>query len=143
MRASQPDRRQPCLKPPPAPRARLRFRVTIRQLVTQARSAGFTLGIALDKPRGGGNRGAVIGFEKPGPDTLSGKQMAGVWFENRAAAMAHQQGMTRVEPRLAGLCATPARTILFVNGLQWKRYKRYDMTITGESVCVDSQDVYS
>jgi uncharacterized protein (DUF169 family) len=27
---------------------------------------------------------------------------------------------------------------LFVNGLQWKRYKRYDMTITGESACSDS-----
>ena len=32
----------------------------------------------------------------------------------------------------------PGQIILFVNGLQWKRYKRYDMTITGESACSDS-----
>ncbi len=132
------------------------FHFTTCQLVTQARTAGFTLGITLDNLRGGGNCGAVIGLEKPGSDTLSGKQMAGVWFENRAAAKAHQQGMTRVEPGFAGICAsplraarldppdivllyaTPAQTILFVNGLQWKRYKRYDMTITGESACADS-----
>jgi len=132
------------------------FRFTTCQLVTQARSAGFTLGITLGNLRGGGNCGGVIGLEKPGPETLSGERMDGVWFENRAAAKAHQQGMTRVEPGFAGLCAsplraarldppdivlfyaTPAQTILFVNGLQWKRYKRYDMTITGESACADS-----
>ena len=33
---------------------------------------------------------------------------------------------------------TPGQIILFVNGLQWKRYKRYDMSITGESACSDS-----
>ncbi len=129
---------------------------TTCQLVTQARSAGFTLGITLGALRGGGNCGGVIGLERPGRETLSGELMDGVWFENRAAAKAHQQGMTRVEPRFAGLCAsplraarldppdivlfyaTPAQTTLFVSGLQWKRYKRYDMTVTGESACADS-----
>jgi uncharacterized protein (DUF169 family) len=28
--------------------------------------------------------------------------------------------------------------ILFINGLQWKSYKRYDFSITGESACADS-----
>lgn len=41
-------------------------------------------------------------------------------------------------PDIVLFYATPAQTILFVNGLQWKRYKRYDMTITGESACSDS-----
>ncbi len=27
--------------------------------------------------------------------------------------------------------------ILFINGLQWKTYRRYDFSITGESACAD------
>jgi uncharacterized protein (DUF169 family) len=41
-------------------------------------------------------------------------------------------------PDIVLFYATPAQTILFVNGLQWKRYRRYDMTIGGESACSDS-----
>jgi uncharacterized protein (DUF169 family) len=132
------------------------FNFTMCQLVTQARSAGFTLGIKHDNVRPNSNCGGIVGLNKPGADYLSGKQMDGVWFENRKAAKAHQAEMVRVKPRYSGICvsplrsgrldppdivlfyATPAQTILFVNGLQWKRYKRYDMTITGESACSDS-----
>ncbi len=132
------------------------FRFTTCQLVTQSRTAGFTLGITLDNVMPGGNCGGVIGLNAPGEKYLSGEQMDGVWFANREAAKAHQATMTRVEPRYQGLAAaplrsgrldppdivlfygTPAQTILFVNGLQWKRYRRYDMTITGESACSDS-----
>ena len=42
------------------------------------------------------------------------------------------------DPDIVLFYGTPGQTILFVNGLQWKRYKRYDMTITGESACSDS-----
>ncbi len=127
------------------------------QLVTQARIAGFTLGIVHDNVRPDSNCGGVMGLNAPGESYLSGEQMDGVWFENRAAARAHQEGMTRVPPgRYHGVCASPlrggrldppdtvlfyanpAQTILFVNGLQWKRYKRYDMSITGESACSDA-----
>ena len=34
--------------------------------------------------------------------------------------------------------ANPAQMILFINGLQWKSYQRYDFSITGESACADS-----
>ena len=132
------------------------YRFTTCQLVTQSRIHGFTLGIVHDNLRPNSNCGGIIGLNVPGEDYLSGKQMAGVWFADQDAARAHQDEMIRVEPRYAGLCAsplrtgrldppdivlfyaTPAQTILFVNGLQWKRYKRYDMTITGESACSDS-----
>lgn len=132
------------------------FHFTTCQLVTQARSAGFTLGIRHSNVRMNSNCGGIVGLNEPGRDYLSGKQMDGVWFENRAAAKAHQDQMVRVEPKYGGLCVsplrsgrldppdivlfygTPAQTILFVNGLQWKRYRRYDMTITGESACSDS-----
>lgn len=132
------------------------FHFTMCQLVTQSRMAGFTLGIKHDNVRPNSNCGGIVGLNKPGADYLSGKQMDGVWFENRKASKAHQDEMMRVPPRYSGIAvsplrsgrldppdivlfyATPAQTILFVNGLQWKRYKRYDMTITGESACSDS-----
>jgi uncharacterized protein (DUF169 family) len=132
------------------------FHFTMCQLVGQVRTAGFTLGIRHENTRMHSNCGGIVGLNKPADAYLTGEQMDGVWFQNREAAKAHQAEMTRVEPNYAGICAaplrsgrldppdivlfyaTPAQTILFVNGLQWKRYKRYDMTITGESACSDS-----
>lgn len=132
------------------------FHFTMCQLVTQCRMAGFTLGIKHANVRPNSNCGGIVGLNKPSKDFLSGKNMDGVWFENRKASKAHQDGMVRVPPEYKGICASPlraarldppdivlfyanpAQTILFVNGLQWKRYKRYDMTIVGESACSDS-----
>ncbi len=132
------------------------FHFTMCQMVGQVRTAGFTLGIRHENTRLNSNCGGIVGLNTPSDTYLSGEHMDGVWFENREAAKAHQAEMIRVEPKYNGLCvsplrserleppdivlfyATPAQTILFVNGLQWKRYKRYDMTITGESACSDS-----
>lgn len=130
---------------------------TTCQMVTQSRMAGFTLGITLDNVMPGGNCGGIIGLNVPSERYLSGEHMDGVWFQNREASRQHQAQMTRVPAgRYSGLAVvplragrldppdivlfygTPAQTILFVNGLQWKRYRRYDMTITGESACSDS-----
>jgi len=129
---------------------------TMCQMVGQCRAAGFTLGIVHENTRMNSNCGGIVGLNAPSAEYLSGKNMDGVWFQNRRASKAHQAEMTRVEPKYNGLCispvrtgrienpdiilfyANPAQTILFVNGLQWKRYKRYDMTITGESACSDS-----
>ncbi|GHD45695.1 hypothetical protein GCM10017083_13990 [Thalassobaculum fulvum] len=130
---------------------------TTCQLVTQVRTAGFTLGVVRDNLRPNASCGANIGLE-PVPEGLaSGEHMTGVWFENREAAAAHQAQMPRVPAgRYSGLCASPLRSgrldppdiclfyatpgqmILFVNGLQYRSYKRYDFTITGESACADS-----
>jgi len=132
------------------------FHFTMCQLVGQVRTAGFTLGIRHENTRMNSNCGGIVGLNKPSESYLTGENMDGVWFENREASYQHQNQMTRVEPKYEGLCASPlrsarldppdivlfyanpAQTILFVNGLQWKRYKRYDMTITGESACSDS-----
>ena len=88
---------------------------------------------------------------------LSGRKMEGVWFENREASAAHQAGMPRVPagrfhglvvsplrsgrldpPDICLFYANPAQMILFINGLQWNSYRRYDFSITGESACADS-----
>ena len=130
---------------------------TTCQLVTQSRMAGFTLGVTAVNVRGQSNCGGVMGIDMPDEGTLSGEHMMGVWFENQDAAKAHQDGMTRQvygkfvgtvcsplrsgrldPPDIVLFYGTPGQIILFVNGLQWKRYKRYDMSITGESACSDS-----
>ncbi len=127
------------------------------QLVTQARLAGFTLGITTENVPEFSSCSSVIGLDAPGEIYTSGRKMEGVWFENREAAAAHQAGMPRVPPgRYHGLVvaplrsarldppdiclfyANPAQMILFINGLQWKNYRRYDFSITGESACADS-----
>ena len=127
------------------------------QLVSQARLAGFTLAVTLDSIPGNSSCSSVIGLDLPDEIYTSGRKMEGVWFQNREAAAAHQAGMPRVTPKgYVGLVASPLRSarldppdiclfyanpaqmILFINGLQWKNYKRYDFSITGESACADS-----
>jgi uncharacterized protein (DUF169 family) len=141
----------PGLRRPPAGK-----RFSTCQLVTQARIAGFTLGIAHENVPAFSNCGGVIGLNEPGELYLSGRKMHGVWFENLDASAAHQAQMPRVPPEYEGLVvsplraarldppdiclfyANPAQMILFINGLQWKNYRRYDFSITGESACADS-----
>jgi uncharacterized protein (DUF169 family) len=127
------------------------------QLVTRSRYSGTTLGIVKDNLLPDANCGGVVGLNAPGEHYLSGDKMAGVWFENKEAAHQHQIQMPRVPAgRYSGLAcsplrserldppdvclvyATPGQMILFINGLQWKTYRRYDFSITGESACADS-----
>ena len=126
------------------------------QLVTQARMAGFTLAITHDNVPEFSNCGGVIGLNTPSEIYTSGRKMEGVWFQNIEASAAHQAQMPRVPPEYQGLVvsplrsarldppdvclfyANPAQMILFINGLQWRNYRRYDFSITGESACADS-----
>jgi len=133
------------------------YRFAMCQLVTQSRMAGFTLGITSANLQQDSNCGGVIGLNAPAEQLMTGELLTGVWFANQEAARVHQGEMIRVPPgrysavavsplRAARLdppdlilfYGTPAQTILFINGLQWKRYRRYDMTIAGESACSDS-----
>ena len=130
---------------------------TTCQLVTQLRSAGFTLGIMRDNLRPGANCGANIGLEEIPEKVLSGQQMTCVWFENQEAAHAHQVQIPRVRagrysrmgasplrsgrldaPDLCLFYASPGQMILLINGLQYRNFWRYDFTITGGSACADS-----
>jgi len=127
------------------------------QLVTHARIAGITLGITHDNVPGFSNCGGIIGLNEPSELYLSGRKMEGVWFQNREASAAHQAQMPRVPagtyhglvvaplrsarldpPDICLFYANPAQMILFINGLQYKSYRRYDFSITGESACADS-----
>jgi len=137
------------------PKADRRF--ALCQLVTQCRIVGITLGVTEENLLAGHNCGAIPGLHPLGETFLSGQELEGVWFENREAARQHQDGMPRLEggstgaiamsplrtarldaPDIVLFYATPAQMILFINGLQWKRYRRYVFTVTGETACADS-----
>ncbi|WP_019122366.1 DUF169 domain-containing protein [Brevibacillus massiliensis] len=70
---------------------------------------------------------------------------------------AHQQAMTTVPcgrfeemavsplasghlnpPDICLIYATPGQMILFINGLQWSQYEKFEWSIVGESSCPDS-----
>jgi uncharacterized protein (DUF169 family) len=129
---------------------------TTDQIVGQAARNGWTVGITASDLVGA-QCSTVIGLHPRSDEWLSGKNMAGVWFENREESSAHQHAMDVVpfgryeamvvSPLAAGrlnppdICliyATPAQMILFINGLQWTGYKKLNWGCVGESACADS-----
>lgn len=135
---------------------RPRARHTTDQIVAQARQLGWTVGITM-ADLVGAQCGAVIGLHPQDEEWLSGRRMAGVWFETREDAAAHQRAMDvvphgrycamAVSPLTSGrldppdiclLYGTPGQMIFLINGLQWSGYRKLSFTSVGESACADS-----
>ena len=129
---------------------------TTDQIVAQACRLGWTVGIT-NEDLVGAQCGAVIGLHPRDDQWLSGKNMAGVWFETLEDSAAHQAAMDvvafgqyeamAVSPLVSGrldppdICliyATPGQMIILINGLQWSGYKKFDWSVVGESACADS-----
>ncbi|GMV85698.1 MAG: hypothetical protein AMXMBFR80_15530 [Dehalococcoidia bacterium] len=129
---------------------------TTDQIVAQAARLGWTVGITAEDLVGA-QCGAVIGLHPRDERWLSGKNMAGVWFETIEDSAAHQAAMDvvpfgqyeamAVSPLTSGrldppdICliyATPGQMIIFINGLQWSGYKKFEWSVVGESACADS-----
>ncbi len=130
---------------------------TLDQIVAQAARLGRTVGVTSDDLIGAQCR-AVVGLGRAKDETWkSGQHMKGVWFEDDDGARAHQEAMHCVEdgiyealavsplasgrlnpPDIALFYATPGAMMYFINGMQWKGYKRFDWSVVGESACADS-----
>jgi uncharacterized protein (DUF169 family) len=129
---------------------------TTDQIVGMAARLNWTVGITNDDLVGP-QCGAVIGLHPQDDEWLSGRRMAGVWYETVEDASAHQHAMDTVpfgryramavSPLVSGrldppdIClvyATPAQMILFINGLQWSGYRKLAWGCVGESSCADS-----
>jgi len=129
---------------------------TTDQIVGQAARNGWTVGITA-KDLVGAQCATVIGLHPRSEEWLSGKHMAGVWFENATESSAHQHAMDVVPfgryeamavsplasgrldpPNICLVYGTPAQMILFINGLQWTGYRKLDWGCVGESACADS-----
>ena len=135
---------------------RPRAKHTTDQIVAQARQLGWTVGITM-ADLVGAQCGAVIGLHPQDEEWLSGRRMAGVWFETQEDASRHQHAMDcvpygrygamAVSPLTAGrldppdiclLYGTPGQMIFMINGLQWSGYRKLSFTSVGESACADS-----
>jgi uncharacterized protein (DUF169 family) len=129
---------------------------TTDQIVAQARQLGWTVGITM-ADLVGAQCGAVIGLHPQDDEWLSGKAMAGVWFQTIEDSAAHQRAMDCVAhgryramavaplvsrrldpPDVCLIYGTPGQMILFINGLQWSGYRKLSFTSVGESACADS-----
>lgn len=130
---------------------------TLDQIVGQAARLGWTVGVTAEDLVGDQCRAVVgLGGAKT-PAWQAGNGMAGVWFESDEGAAAHQAQMHCVAdgrfdalvvsplaanrlnpPDIALFYASPGAMIYFINGLQWKGYKRFDWSVVGESACADS-----
>jgi uncharacterized protein (DUF169 family) len=129
---------------------------TTDQIVGQASRLGWTVGITK-ADLVGDQCAAVIGLHPRDEEWLSGRRMAGVWFQTLEDSANHQHAMDlvpfgryeamAVSPLVSGrlnppdICliyATPAQMILFINGLQWTGYRKLDWGCVGESACADS-----
>ncbi len=129
---------------------------TADQIVGMASRLNWTVGITNDDLVGA-QCGAVLGLHPRDEKWLSGKHMAGVWFETVEDSSIHQNAMHTVEygkyqamavsplvtgrldpPDICLIYATPAQMILLINGLQWSGYKNFEWGCVGESSCADS-----
>lgn len=129
---------------------------TADQIVAQAARLGWTVGVTaedLASPQ----CAAVIGLRPTDEEWLSGNRLNGVWFSTIEDSSAHQAAMDVVpygkyeamvvSPLLSGrldppdICliyGTPGQMILFINGLQWSGYRKFQWGCVGESSCSDS-----
>jgi uncharacterized protein (DUF169 family) len=126
------------------------------QIVGQSRWLKWTIGITMDDLMGV-QCGAVVGLAPRDANFLSGERMNGVWYGTIEDSTAHQAAMTcasygdyqalAVSPLASGrldnpdICliyATPGQMITFINGLQYKNYRKLNFSCVGESACADS-----
>lgn len=138
---------------------------TLDQVVAQCARLGWTVGVRGEDLVGDQCR-SVVGLRVQDEKWSSGHKMVGVWFATLEDAGRHQSAMNLVPPGkyealvvaplskwgkkegglpgsldipdIALFYATPGAMIYFINGLQWKGYKRFDWSVVGESSCADS-----
>ncbi|WP_423798575.1 DUF169 domain-containing protein [Neobacillus sp. SAB-20_R2A] len=129
---------------------------TTDQIVAQASRLGWTVGITAEDLVGAQCQ-VVLGLHPRNEEWLSGEQMAGVWFENQQDSAKHQREMTVVphgkyeamavaplvsnriaDPDICLIYGTPGQMILFINGLQWRNFEKFEWSVVGESSCADS-----
>jgi len=129
---------------------------TTDQVVSMASRLGWTVGITADDLVATQCR-AVIGLAPQDETFRSGREFVGVWHATAEDARARQEALSVVPhgryhamavsplesgrlnpPDICLLYATPGQMILFINGLQWRGYRKFDWSVVGETACADS-----
>ncbi len=126
------------------------------QIVAQARWLNWTVGITMDDLVGK-QCGAPVGLSPQDRKWRNSTAMSGVWFATEEDAIAHQQALDclpygrytalAVSPLATGrldppdivlIYGTPGQMIIFINGLQFRGYRKFEFSCVGESACADS-----
>jgi uncharacterized protein (DUF169 family) len=129
---------------------------TTDQVVSMAARLGWTVGITAEDLVATQCR-AVIGLAPQDEAFRTGSEFVGVWHATVEDARARQEALTVVPhgryramavsplesgrldpPDICLLYATPGQMILFINGLQWRGYRKFDWSVVGETACADS-----
>jgi uncharacterized protein (DUF169 family) len=97
----------------------------------------------------------MIGFEERREIVKNGTYRAAIWFESKreglkceeefphlpagrfSAAFLGPLRANKFEPDIVLIYGTPAQMIIIINAIQWKDYKRVEVSCTGESSCAD------
>lgn len=126
------------------------------QIVAQSVRLGFTIGVTAND-LAMKQCGAIAGLMAQDEDWLSGDAMAGVWFDSVEDSALHQQSLDVVpygkyealaisplesnripDPDICLFYGTPGQMMIFINGLQWEGFKKFEWSVVGESACADS-----
>ena len=130
-------------------------RTLICQLVTVARTVGWTLGVTLDGLLSGSPCAAMVGLDRRRDIIMDGTYRSVVWFESQEEGRKCEQTFphlpagkyealvlgpitrNKFDPDMVILYGTPAQMMLVINALQWKDYERLQFFSVGESSCAD------
>jgi len=127
----------------------------ICQMMTLARTTGWTMGVTLDGLLRGSPCAAMIGFDERREIVKDGTYRSIVWFESKEEGRKCEESFphlptgkykamvlgpissNKFEPDIVVLYGTPAQMILVINAIQWKDYERLTFHCVGESSCAD------
>jgi uncharacterized protein (DUF169 family) len=126
------------------------------QVVGQAARLGWTVGVTAEDLVGAQCR-AVIGLAPRDEEFLRGERYVGVWHGDQPSAQARQEALDCVpygeyqamavspldsgripDPDIVLIYATPGQMIIFINGLQYRDYRKFAWSVVGETACADS-----
>ena len=129
---------------------------TTDQIVSMASRLGWTVGVTAEDLVGAQCR-AVIGLAPRDEDFLRGERYVGVWHGDQPSAQARQEALDCVpygrframavsplesgripDPDICLVYATPGQMIIFINGLQYRDYRKFEWSVVGETACADS-----
>jgi uncharacterized protein (DUF169 family) len=129
---------------------------TTDQIVGMASRLGWTVGVTAEDLVGAQCR-AVIGLAPQDEEFLKGERYVGVWHGDAESAEARQRALDCVpfgryramavsplesgripDPDIVLVYATPGQMIIFINGLQYRNYRKFEWSVVGETACADS-----
>jgi uncharacterized protein (DUF169 family) len=129
---------------------------TLCQVLTMARTYGWTIGMTLENFIHNSTCPAILGLYDRPDFMRDGSYKGAIWFENKKDAKKYEDSMPvipsgkfnglaigpvtsgRLDPEMIVIYGNPAQMILVINGLQWKDYERMTFHCIGESSCADA-----